>query len=112
MKKSQKLSEKEKAKEEPAEEDLILPKAIWSGSLSMGLVNVPMKAIPITRDKRVSFKMIHETCGTPIHYKKYCEEGEEVKTKEIVHGYALGHGKYVIFTDEEIEAAQPESSDI
>jgi DNA end-binding protein Ku len=109
MKKSQKqkLSEKEKT----AEEELILPKAIWSGSLSMGLVNVPVKAIPITRDKRVSFKMIHKTCETPIHYKKYCEEGEEVQTKEIVHGYALGHGKYVIFTDEEIEAAKPESSD-
>jgi DNA end-binding protein Ku len=77
----------------------------------MGLVNIPVKAIPITRDKRINFKMLHKTCGTPIHYKKYCEEGEEVHIKDIVHGYQLGRGKYVVFTSEELEAAKPASSD-
>jgi DNA end-binding protein Ku len=112
MEKSQKLKTKEKIKAEPEKEEIILPKAIWSGSLSMGLVNIPVKAIPITRDKGISFKMLHKTCETPIHYKKYCEKGDEVNANEIVHGYKLGRSKYVIFTDEEIEAAKPASSDI
>ncbi|RQW80020.1 MAG: hypothetical protein EHM14_06480 [Methanothrix sp.] len=127
MKKPRILSAKEKTAEKlsdkPAdgpdrhpgsepEQELILPKAIWSGNLSMGLVNIPVKAIPITRDKGISFKMLHKTCETPIHYKKYCEEGDEVQAAEIVRGYRLGGSKYVIFTDEEIEAARPTSGDI
>lgn len=111
MKKSLKLSEKELVIDAAKEEEIILPKAIWSGNLAMGLVNIPVKAIPIIRDKGISFKMIHKPCETPIHYKKFCEEGDEVHTDEIVHGFRLGPGKYVIFTDEEIEAAKPSSSD-
>jgi len=77
MKKSPKLSEKELVIDAAKEEEIILPKAIWSGNIAMGLVNIPVKAIPIIRDKGISFKMIHKTCETPIHYKKFCEEGEE-----------------------------------
>lgn len=120
MKKPRSLSQKEKViaknPDEPdkgqADQELVLPKAIWSGSLSMGLVNIPVKAIPITRDKGVSFKMLHKTCETPIHYRKFCEKGDEVRSDEIVRGYSLGGSKYVIFTDEEIEAAKPASGDI
>jgi DNA end-binding protein Ku len=112
MKKSQKLEIEDKALTKTDKEKIILPKAIWSGSLSMGLVNIPVKAIPITRDKGISFKMLHKSCETPIHYKKYCEKGEEVHANEIVHGYKLGPSKYVIFTDKELEEAKPASSDI
>lgn len=120
MKKSPRLLAKERTAEETADEPeiaadekaLSLPKAIWSGNLSMGLVNIPVKAIPISRDKGVSFKMLHKTCETPIHYKKYCEEGDEVQASDIVRGYRIGGAKYVIFTDEEIDAARPASGDI
>jgi len=77
MKKSPKLSEKELVIDAAKEEEIILPKAIWSGNIAMGLVNIPVKAIPIIRDKGISFKMIHKTCETPIHYKKFCEEGRK-----------------------------------
>jgi DNA end-binding protein Ku len=99
MKKSQKPATKEKDLAKPDKEKIILLKAIWSGNLSMGFVNIPVKAIPITRDNGISFKMLHKTCETPIHYKKYCEKGEEVHANEIVNGYKLGRSKYVIFTD-------------
>ncbi len=120
MKKSRSVSAKVKTAEEPSDkpedasdkQELALPKAIWSGNLSMGLVNIPVKAIPITRDKGVSFKMLHKSCETPVHYRKFCEKGDEVRANEIIHGYKLGGSKYVIFTDEEIEEARPTSSDI
>jgi len=89
-----------------------LPRPVWSGSLSIGLVNIPVKMMPLIRDKRVKLRMIHQKCNTPIHYKKYCEEGEEVPSSEIVHGYQLKKDRYVIFDDEELEAAKPESSDV
>lgn len=131
MKKPRSLSAKEKTADKPSDKpikepldkpadepdlqdkrEIALPKAIWSGVLSMGLVNIPVKAIPITQDKGVSFKMLHKSCETPVHYKKFCEQGDEVRADEIVHGYRLGGSKYVIFSDEEIEAARPISSDI
>ena len=120
---SQKQVEKEEKEEEEKEEEeeveekeagqkVALPRAVWSGSLSIGLVNIPVKMIPLTRDKGIKLRMIHQKCNTPIHYKKFCEEGEEVSQSEIVHGYRLKKDEYVIFDDKEIEAAKPESSDV
>ena len=113
---SQRLAEKEVEEEEVEEKEkesgLDLPRAIWSGSLSIGLVNIPVTMVPLTRDRRIKFRMLHQKCKTPIHYKRYCEEGEEVPLAEIVHGYQLKRDAYVIFDDEELEAAQPESSGV
>lgn len=103
--------EEEEVEEKEAGQKISLPRALWSGSLTIGLVNVPVKMIPLTRDKRVKLRMIHQRCNTPIHYKKTCDEGEEVPNDEIVHGYQLKKDRYVIFSDEELEAAKPESSD-
>jgi len=98
---------------EPASIESLPPaRAIWSGSLSIGLVNIPVKAVPMTKDLHVSFKMLHERCKTPIHYKKYCEENKEVSQDEIVYGYQLTKGKYIVLDKKEIEALKPESSDI
>ena len=96
----------------PSGEGISPARAIWSGSLSMGLVNIPVKAVPITRDHHIGFRMLHERCRTPIHYKKYCEENEEVSQDEIVYGYKLQKGKYLVFAQNEIEAVKPESSDV
>jgi len=104
-------TEEEEVEEREAGHKVSLPRAVWSGSITIGLVNIPVKMIPLTRDKRVKLRMIHQKCNTPIHYKKYCDEGEEVPNSEIVHGYQLKKDRYVIFNDEELEAAQPESSD-
>jgi DNA end-binding protein Ku len=104
-------TEEEEVEEKEAGQKVSLPRAVWSGSLSIGLVNIPVKMIPLIRDKRVKLRMIHQKCNTPIHYKKTCEEGEEVPNDEIVHGYQIKKDRYVIFNDEELEAAQPESGD-
>jgi DNA end-binding protein Ku len=89
----------------------VLGRAVWSGSLSIGLVNIPVKAVPITRDKRIHFRMLHRKCQTPIHYSRVCEEGEDVPADEIVYGYRLAKGKYILFEKSELNDVRPESSD-
>ena len=59
----------------------------WSGSISIGLVNIPVRAIPITLERKISFRMLHQKCKTPISYKLFCEEGDEVSKSEIAYGY-------------------------
>lgn len=103
--------EKEKGGEEEGAE-VVPSRAVWSGSLSMGLVNIPVKAMPITIEKKISFRMLHQTCSTPISYKRYCEEGDEVPESEIVYGYKLGRGKYMVFDKKEIASAKPESTKV
>ncbi|MDT8357620.1 MAG: Ku protein [Methanomicrobiaceae archaeon] len=92
------------------EKEISLLRPVWTGSISLGLVNVPVKALPITRDRTIHFRMIHRECGTPIHYKKVCEEGKEVDRDGIVYGYEFTRGEYVILEKEELEEAKPESS--
>lgn len=87
------------------------PRAIWFGSLKMGLVNIPVSAVSITRDTRTSLRMLHRSCKTPISFKRFCQEGEEVPLKDIVYGYPLDRKNYVILEKKEINAAKPESKD-
>jgi DNA end-binding protein Ku len=97
--------EEERAQAAPA-------RAVWSGSLSIGLVNIPVRAIPLTIEKKISFRMLHQRCNTPISYKMFCGEGDEVLQSEIVYGYKLERGKYLVFDKKEIASAKPESSKV
>jgi DNA end-binding protein Ku len=97
---------------EEEETDVIPARAVWSGSLSMGLVNIPVRAVPITKDNKISFRMLHKSCSTPISYKRFCEEGDEVPESEIVYGYKLDRGKYLVFDKNEIASAKPQSSKV
>jgi DNA end-binding protein Ku len=81
----------------------------WSGSLRIGLVNIPVKAMLMTRDLRISFRMLHRSCKTAISFKRFCQEGEEVQLADIVFGYPLGDNKYAVLEKKEIENARPES---
>lgn len=100
-------------KEDGAEEEDSTPSApprtIWSGSLRIGLVNIPVKAFSMIRNTRISFRMLHKACKTPISFKRYCQEGEEVAFADIVYGYPLGKDKYVVLEKKEIDKAKPES---
>jgi DNA end-binding protein Ku len=87
------------------------PRAVWSGSLRMGLVNIPVNAVSITRDTHIGLRMLHRSCKTPISFKRFCQEGEEVPLKDIVYGYPLDRKNYVILEKREIDAAKPESKD-
>ena len=82
----------------------------WSGSISIGLVNIPVRAIPITLERKISFRMLHQKCKTPISYKLFCEEGDEVSKSEIAFGYKLKGHDYLVFDKKEIDSAKPVSS--
>ncbi|MGA9097667.1 MAG: Ku protein [Methanotrichaceae archaeon] len=90
---------------------VVPPRAIWSGSLRMGLVNIPVNAVSITRDTHISLRMLHRSCETPISFKRFCQEGEEVPLRDIVYGYPLDRKNYVVLEKKEIDAAKPGSKD-
>lgn len=78
---------------------------IWKGSISFGLVNIPVSLYLAAKSERVSFKMLHAPDQGRIHYKRVCEvDGQEVPWEEIVKGYEYGRGQYVEITDEDLES--------
>jgi DNA end-binding protein Ku len=88
-----------------------MPRAIWSGSVSFGLVNVPIKLVSATSPKDVHFNQLHDADGGRINQKRVCSvDGEEVDYGHIVKGYDLGGGRYVIIEPEELRSIDPESS--
>jgi len=77
-------------------------KAIWKGSISFGLVSIPVKMYSATTTKELRFNMLHAEDGGRIHFKKYCEKcGKEVSKDEIVKGYQISSNEYVVLTDED-----------
>jgi DNA end-binding protein Ku len=85
-----------------------MPRALWNGSLSFGLVNVPVQLLSAVRDQDVHFRQLHEPDGAPIDTRRFCaEEDKEVPYEEIVHGFQTDDGKQVMLTDEELDAAAP-----
>jgi DNA end-binding protein Ku len=88
-----------------------VPRTIWKGALSFGLVNIPVGLYPATSDKTVHFNQFEEGTSDRIRYKKVNERtGNEVSNDRIVRGFDLGGGEYVILTDEELESAEPKKS--
>ena len=85
-------------------------RAIWSGSIVVGLVNVPVKLYPMVREKAFSFRMLHSKDNSPIRFRRVCEKcGEEVPLKDVVKGYEVRRGEFVVFEREELEAIKPPS---
>ena len=89
-----------------------MPRPIWSGALSFGLVNIPVQMHSAVKAKeRVSFRLLHEKDLSPIRYERVCEkEDEAVDWKDIVKGYEYSKGKFVVLTDEDFKAAAIEST--
>jgi len=88
-----------------------MARAIWSGSLSFGLVNVPVGLYSATKDKTIHFNQFESGTADRIRYKKVNERtGHEVDQSNIVKGFNMGDGEYVVLTDEELAAADPERS--
>ena len=88
-----------------------VPRTIWKGALSFGLVNIPVGLYPATSDKSIHFNQFEEGTSDRIRYKKINERtGEEVPQDRIVRGFDLGGGEYVILTEEELESAEPKKS--
>jgi DNA end-binding protein Ku len=85
-----------------------MARSLWSGSLSFGLVNVPVALYSAARDLDVHFHQLHEKDGARIEMRRFCsEEDVEVPYEEIGHGYELDSGKQVVVSDEELDAVAP-----
>ncbi|HLN46059.1 MAG TPA: Ku protein [Candidatus Sulfotelmatobacter sp.] len=83
---------------------------IWSGTLSIGLISVPVKLYPMIYDRGVSFHFLHKTDGQPLKYERVCtKDGKIVPWDEVVKGYEVSKNEYLIFDKKELEAAKPES---
>ncbi len=85
-----------------------MPRSLWTGSLSFGLVNVPVTMLTGLHDLDLHFHQLHAKDGAPIEVQRWCtKEDVEVPFEEITHSYELDDGKEVIVTDEELEAVEP-----
>jgi DNA end-binding protein Ku len=85
-----------------------MPRAIWSGSISFGLLNVPVKLYSATSKQNVRFKELREGDGSRVRHKRVAEEdGKEVPYEKIVKGYEISPEQYVVLTREELEELDP-----
>ena len=81
-----------------------MPRPLWKGAISFGMVSIPVKLYSATEEKDVRFNMLHEKDHSRIKQKVYCaEEDIEVSRDEIVKGYEVSPGKYVVMEDEDFD---------
>jgi DNA end-binding protein Ku len=85
-----------------------MPRAIWSGAISFGLVNVPIKLYSATSPKTVRFHQLHARDGVRIQQKRVCPaDGEEVPYEDLVKGFEIAPDRYVIVRQDELDALDP-----
>jgi len=83
---------------------------IWSGRITIGLVNVPVKLQTMIFDKSVTFRFLHKADNSPLKYEKVCvKEAKPVSWQDVAKGYEVSKGQFVVFDNEELKAARPES---
>ena len=82
-----------------------MPRAMWSGSVSFGLVSIPVKLYGATEDKDISFHQVHAEDGGRVRYQRICEKcGEVVKWGDIAKGFEAADGRVAILTSEDLDA--------
>jgi DNA end-binding protein Ku len=103
--------EQEIEEELAAEITTTVPKRpIWSGTLSIGLISVPVKLYSMIYDRGISFHFLHKTDGQPLKYERVCtKDGQLVPWDEVVKGYQISKNEYIIFDKKELNAVKPES---
>jgi len=88
-----------------------MPSAIWTGSISFGLVQVPVRLVGATKSRDVSFNQLEEGTGARIRYKKVSDvTGEEVPAERIKRGYEISKGRYVMIEPDELDVLRPKGS--
>jgi DNA end-binding protein Ku len=94
-----------------ATEDRSMARPIWTGAISFGLVNVPVKLISAVHQREVHFHMLHDADGGRIEFKRVCKkDGAEVPYEHIVKGYEVSKGKSVVLTKKELAALDAEAT--
>ena len=88
-----------------------MPRAIWKGSISFGLVNIPIALYPATRREELKFRLLRKADLSPVNYKRVAEkDGKEVPWDQIVKCYEYEKGKYVVLKDEDFERVDLEAT--
>ncbi len=88
-----------------------MPRAIWSGAISFGLVNIPIKLVTAVSSKNVSFRQLRKEDNARVRHKKVAGEDEtEVRSDDIVKGYEISPDQYVIIEPEELKALNPKAT--
>lgn len=88
-------------------------KAIWSGSISFGLVNIPIKMYSAISPENPGFTLLCSKCHTPIHYQRWCERcNKKVTWQETVKGLKQKDGSYFILTQENLKKLKPEKTEL
>ena len=88
-----------------------MPRAMWKGAISFGLVSIPVGLFPATEEKTLRFNQLHDEDHGRIKYKRVCAvDDEEVPFEHIVKGYEYEKDKYVVLEDEDLAAAPIQSS--
>ena len=88
-----------------------MARAIWKGSISFGLVNIPIALYPATRREEFKFRLLRKSDLSPVNYKRVAEkDGKEVSWDQIVKGYEYEKGKYVVLKDEDFERVDLEAT--
>ena len=88
-----------------------MPRTMWKGAISFGLVSIPVRVFPATEEKSLRFNQLHDKDHGRIRYQRVCAKcGEEVPFEHIVKGYEVEKDHYVVLTDEELDTMQIESS--
>ncbi|MGH7984020.1 MAG: Ku protein [Candidatus Udaeobacter sp.] len=88
-----------------------MARAIWKGSISFGLVNIPIALYPATRREELKFRLLRKSDLSPVNYKRVAEkDGKEVSWDEIVKGYEYEKGKYVVLKNEDFQRVDLEGT--
>src|SRR5438128_11441302 len=81
-----------------------MARAIWKGSISFGLVSIPIALYPATKQEELKFRLLRKSDLSPVNYKRVAErDGKEVPWDQIVKGYEYEKGKYVVLKDEDFQ---------
>src|SRR6188508_3214202 len=88
-----------------------MPRSMWKGAISFGLVSIPVGVYPATEEKSLKFNQLHDEDMGRIRYQRVCEvDGDVVAYEHIVKGYEYEKGQYVLLTDDDFDAVPVESS--
>src|ERR1043166_6476642 len=86
-------------------------RAIWKGSISFSLINIPISLYPATRREELKFRLLRASDLSPVNYKRVAEaDGKEVPWDQIVKGYEYEKGKFVVIKDEDFKRADVEAT--
>ncbi len=85
-------------------------RAMWKGSLTIGLINVPISLYPMIYDRGIQFHFLHKTDGQPLRYERVCtKDGRIVPWDEVIKGYEVAKKEFIVFDKNELDAMKPES---